>query len=137
MGYPEGIGVVDLMIGFPMKDHHKVYDYLMKGIKDSESASLAMPAGYMFKEVPNDAEEGIDPIEVTIGEMDKCGVEKGLVGLGKQSIEASRRYPGRFYYSLEVDPNDVMETVRKVRTAKDEHDLTAVTFFPSGCLPQV
>ena len=137
MGYPEGIGAVDLMIGFPMRDHHKVYEYLMKGIKDDETASLAMPAGYMFKEVPEDAEEGADPIDVTVAEMDLCGVDKGLVGLGKQSLEAAKRYPGRFHFSLEVDPNDVMGTVRKIRAAKDEHDLTAVTFFPSGCMPQV
>ncbi len=137
MGFPKDVGAVDLMIGFPMRDHHKVYEYLMKGIKDDESESMAMPAGYMFKEVPEDADEGVDPIEVTIGEMDKCGVEMGLVGLGKQSIEAAKRYPGRFLFSLEINPNDVMGTIRKMRTAKDEHDLTAVTFFPSGCLPQV
>jgi uncharacterized protein len=137
MPFPSDIGVVDLMIGFPLRDHRKVYDYLMRGIKDDETASMAMPAGYMFKEVPKDADEGIDPIEITIGEMDKCGVEKGLVGLGKQSVAARDRFPGRFYFSLEIDPNDVMGTIRKMRAAKAEHDLTACTFFPSGCLPQV
>jgi predicted TIM-barrel fold metal-dependent hydrolase len=30
-----------------------------------------------------------------------------------------------------------MGTVRRIRTAKAEDDLTAVTFFPSGCFPQV
>ena len=30
-----------------------------------------------------------------------------------------------------------MGTIRKVRKAKEEHDLAAITFFPSGCLPQV
>ena len=60
MGYPSDLGVVDLMIGFPMRDHHKVYDYLMRGIKDEETASMAMPAGDMFKEVPEDADEGIN-----------------------------------------------------------------------------
>ena len=35
---PEGIGVVDLMIGFPHRDRKAVYDYLRKGAKDSVGA---------------------------------------------------------------------------------------------------
>ena len=34
---PEGIGIVDLMIGFPMRDKKKVYEYLMRGIRDEET----------------------------------------------------------------------------------------------------
>lgn len=38
---------------------------------------------------------------------------------------------------MEIDPNDITGTVRKIRAAKDEHDIKAITSFPSGCNPQV
>lgn len=138
MGVPEGIGVVDLMIGFPMRDKEATYEYLMRGIKDDETKdSFSFPAEYMFKDVPEGARPDVDPIDEAFAEMDKVGVEKGLFGLSEQSREARDRRPGRVYTSLEVDPNDVMTSVRKIRSAVDKHDLKAVTVFPSGCLPQV
>lgn len=138
MAMPTGIGAVDLMIGFPHHDRSAVYDYLRKGAKDSETKEeMKFLAEYMFKDVPDDLAEGVDPIDVTFGEMDRHGVEIGLFGLTKPTLEARDRYPGRVLLSLEVDPNDVMGTVRKMRQAKADHDLAAVTFFPSGCLPQV
>jgi predicted TIM-barrel fold metal-dependent hydrolase len=138
MPMPSGIGAVDLMIGFPHHDRSAVYDYLRKGAKDSETKEeMKFLAEYMFKDVPDDLAEGVDAIGVTFAEMDRHGVEIGLFGLTKESIEARQRYPGRVLLSLEVDPNDVMGTIRKMRTAKAEHELAAVTFFPSGCVPQV
>jgi len=135
---PEGVGIVDLMIGFPMRDRKKVYEYLMRGIHDEESKhALPMPAGYMFKDVPDENEGGVDPIEATFGEMDKYGIHAGLFGLTDDAREAKRRYPGRVFTSLETDPNEVMKTLRRIRKAKEEDDLTAVTFFPAGCFPQV
>jgi len=135
---PTGVGAVDLMIGFPHHDRSAVYDYLRKGAKDSETKEeMKFLAEYMFKDVPDNLAEGVDPIDVTFGEMDSHGVEIGLFGLTELTLEARERYPGRVLLSLEVDPNDVMGTLRKMRTAKADHDLAAVTFFPSGCLPQV
>jgi predicted TIM-barrel fold metal-dependent hydrolase len=137
VGYPKGIGVVDLMIGFPFKDKKATYQYLMPGIKDAQShGEFAMPAQYMFKDIPDEAGDA-DPIETTFGEMDKYGIEIGLFGLSEQSIEASKRYPGRVAFGMEVDPNDVMAAVRKVTQAKADHDLKAVSVFPAGCFPQV
>jgi len=138
MTYPQDIGAVDLMIGFPMHDKKKVYEYLMRGIKDSETKdSFTFPAEYMFKDVPDAAEGDIDPVEQTMAEMDKYGVAMGLFGAGEVSIEARKKHPGRIHLSLEVDPNDVMGAVRKIRKAKDRYDLKAITVFPSGCMPQV
>ena len=138
MAMPTGIGAVDLMIGFPHHDRSAVYDYLRKGAKDAETKEeMRFLAEYMFKDVPEEVGEEVDPIDVTFAEMDRHGVEIGLFGLTKLTLQARERYPGRVLLSLEVDPNDVMGTVRKMRTAKADHDLAAVTFFPSGCLPQV
>jgi predicted TIM-barrel fold metal-dependent hydrolase len=125
------------MIGFPFKDKKATYQYLMPGIKDAQSqGEFAMPAQYMFKDIPDEAGDA-DPIETTFTEMDKYGVEIGLFGLSETSIEAAKRYPGRVAFGTEVDPNDVMGAVRKVRQAKKEHDLKAVSVFPAGCFPQV
>src|SRR4051794_31540145 len=120
---PDGVGIVDLMIGFPMRDKKKVYEYLMRGIHDEETnGEFTFPAEYIFKEVPDENEEGADPIDTTFVAMDKWGIQAGLFGLGDDAREARRRYPGRVFTSLEVDPNDVMKTVRKIRRAKEQDD---------------
>ena len=138
MAMPEGIGVVDLMIGFPFADKKQVYANLQAGLKDSQSTEeFVMPVEYMFKGIPDEAEEGSDPIEYTIAEMDRWGIDKGLFGLSETSIEAKRRHPSRVYFVTEVDPNDVMGTVRLMKAKKAEHDLKAISVFPSGLVPQV
>ena len=139
MAYPDGIGVVDLMIGFPIRDRKVMYDRLLKaGLKDQESRQeFTFPAEYMFKDVPGEADDEHDPIEVAFAEMDRFGVEVGLFGMSPDALAAKERDPKRVQLSLEVNPNDVMGAIRKIRKAKAEHDLRAVTFFPAGCLPQV
>jgi uncharacterized protein len=137
MGYPDGVGAIDLMIGFPFRDKKAVYEYLKPGIKDGGSDDLEMPAGYMFKDVPDEAGDDADPIEIAIAEMDRWGVAAGLFGLSENSIEARRRYPNRVFFSTEIDPNDITGAVRKVRQAHEEHGIKAVTTFPAGCNPQV
>ncbi len=138
MAYPEGIGVVDLMIGFPLRDRKATYEYLERGIKDSETKdSFTFLAEYMFKDVPEGAKEEVDPIDETLAAMDACGVERGLFGLSGQTLKAKHRYPDRVDISLEVDPNDVMGTIAKIRSAVVDHEIKAVSVFPAGCLPQV
>ncbi|MCB0993661.1 MAG: amidohydrolase family protein [Acidimicrobiales bacterium] len=125
------------MIGFPFRNKKATYEYLMKGMKDAQTKDgFEFPAEYMFKETPDEAGEA-DPIETTFAEMDRWGVDKGLFGLSDTSIEAKKRYPNRVYFSTEIDPNDIMGVVRKIKQAKDDHDLKAVTCFPAGTFPQV
>ncbi len=138
MAYPTGVGVVDGMIGFPIRNRDQVYARLRRAAKDRESKEeFAFPAEYMFKEVPEAAAEEEDPIGVTFAEMDRFNVETGLFGLSPDALEGQRRDPTRVALTLEVDPNDVMGAIRKVRAARADHDLKAVTFFPAGCMPQV
>jgi uncharacterized protein len=138
MPMPEGIGAVDLMIGFPSADARKQYEYLRSMTKDAESDGMEFPVEYMFKEVPNYLPEGADPIETTLGEMDRCGVAIGMIGsYGRLSERALRDHPDRFVTSIEVDPNDISGCVRRIRQAKDERDIKAVSSFPAGCNPQV
>jgi predicted TIM-barrel fold metal-dependent hydrolase len=135
---PNDIGIIDLMIGFPFTDKTATYAERVKGVKDSASEDLSMPAGFLFKDAPDavDASE-VDPIDITFTEMDKYGIDQGLFGLSERSIEAAARYPGRVNFITEVDPNDVMGAVREIQQAKADHDLKAVSVFPAGCMPQV
>jgi len=138
VAYPTGVGVVDGMIGFPIRNRDQVYARLRRAAKDRESKEeFSFPAEYMFKEVPEAAAEEEDPVAVTFAEMDRFNVETGLFGLSPDALEGQRRDPKRVALTLEVDPNDVMGAIRKVRAAKADHDLKAVTFFPAGCVPQV
>lgn len=138
MGMPEGIGAVDLMISFPKADAAASYEFLRNISKDAESQTMEFPAEYMFRNVPNHLPEGADPIEVTLGEMNHCGVDVGLISCaGEVPQRALREHPDRFVAGLEIDPNDITGAVRAIREAKDTYDLRAVTTFPAGCNPQV
>ncbi len=135
---PGGIGVVDLMIGFPSADPRRHYAHLRAVAKDAESQSMEFPAEYMFKDVPNQLEDQADSVGVTLAAMDQHGIAIGMVGLGNEAtLDALRRHPDRFVASLEVDPNEITTTVRRIRSAHAEHGVVAVTTFPAGCNPQV
>jgi predicted TIM-barrel fold metal-dependent hydrolase len=138
MPMPTDVGVVDLMIGFPSGQARRHYEFMQSQLRDADSRAMEFPAEYMFKQVPNTLDEGQDPVEVTLGEMDRFGVAVGLVGLGGGvTARALKEYPDRFRAGLEVDPNDVTGAVRRIRSAFDEHGIVAVTTFPAGCNPQV
>lgn len=139
MGMPEGVGVVDLMIGFPSADPGSRYAGIRALTRDAGSEVMTFPAEYMFRQVPNYLPEGADPVEVTLGEMDRAGIAVGMLGDPYREVEARalRDHPDRFVATLAVDPNDIGEAVRRIRRAKDECDIKAVTSFPAGCNPQV
>jgi predicted TIM-barrel fold metal-dependent hydrolase len=138
MPMPTDVGIVDLMIGFPSADAPRHYDFLKPQLRDDESGRMAFPVEYMFKAVPNELEEGADPVAVTLGEMDRYGIEVGLIGLGGEaSRRALKEHPDRFRAGVEIDPNDITGAVRKIRRAYDEHGVLAVSTFPAGCNPQV
>jgi predicted TIM-barrel fold metal-dependent hydrolase len=133
-----GVGAVDLMIGFPSGNAKEQYAFLRSQLRDAESADMEFPAEYMFKKVPNFLPEGADPIEVTLGEMDVCGVAVGVIGTSNEvSQRALREHPDRFRGQCHVDPNDITGAVRRIRAAHDEFDIVAVSSFPAGCSPQV
>ena len=135
---PTGIGVIDTMIGFPDADF-AVYDFIRNQLKDQQSTDYEFPVEYMFKNVPKDLYgTDADPVDVTLGEMDRFGIEIGLIGCeGEKSQRALTEHPDRFVAMTNADPNDVMGEVRKIRRLKDEWDIRAVGTFPVGCTPQV
>ncbi len=134
--------IVDTMIGFPT-DSKVLYATMREQmLRDKESKeTLEMPAGYMFHDIPHfDDGADIDPVAVTLAEMDRFGIETGLVSLSAAPEVAARAltdHPGRFVASLTVDPNTGMDGVRDIVRAHEQWGIRAVSLFPHGVTPQV
>jgi hypothetical protein len=138
MPIPQGLGAIDLMISFPSADARGHYDNLRALAKDAESKEMEFPAEYMFKNVPKDLPTD-DPISVTLHEMDKYGIEVGLIGVSDATSRlALKRHPDRFAPSGNIpDPNDVTGSVRALRQEYEEFGIKATGVFPAGTFPQV
>jgi len=142
MGMPTDIGIVDTMIGFPHKDMKETYRFITKQTKDRQSQEeFEFPVEYMFKDVP---EKGLrdadDPIGVTLREMDRWGIERGLIGVGRgddTGDRALKEHPDRFIPSASFDPNDGMQGIRDLVRAHETWGIRAVGCFPAGTYPQV
>jgi predicted TIM-barrel fold metal-dependent hydrolase len=136
MAMPSGIGIVDTMIGFPAEDF-KVYDFIREQLKDP-SAGFEFPVEYMFKEAPKALYGAGDPISATLKEMDRFGVEIGLVGVGDEvSRQALRDHPDRFVGQGHVDPNAGMDGVREMVRQHEQFGVRAFSAFNAGYNPQV
>jgi len=138
MGMPAGLPIVDTMIGFPHEGFEQ-YDFIRKQTKDrSSKEEMEFPAEYMFKDVPKDLPTD-DPISVTLHEMDKYGIEVGLIGVSDATSRlALKRHPDRFAPSGSIpDPNDVTGSVRALRQEYEEFGIKATGVFPAGTFPQV
>ena len=138
MGMPAGLPIVDTMIGFPHEGFEQ-YDFIRKQTKDRNSKEeMEFPAEYMFKNVPKDLPTD-DPISVTLHEMDKYGIEVGLIGVSDATSRlALKRHPDRFAPSGNIpDPNDVTGSVRALRQEYEEFGIKATGVFPAGTFPQV
>jgi predicted TIM-barrel fold metal-dependent hydrolase len=140
MGMPAGIGIIDLMLNIPGAHSARWYEFMMPLLLDQESREqFAMPAQYMFKDIPQ-IEGKDDYVGWTVAQMDRFGIECAMLGIDDDNtvtIEALRRFPGRFVCSYEANPNNAMDEVRKIRRLQCEHGIKAVTAFPSGLCPQV
>ena len=140
MAVPQGIGVVDTMIGFPHRDRMaETYAFITRQTKDTQSKEeFAFPAEYMFKQVPEKEIHTDDPVSFTLHQMDQWGVEKGMIGVGGgDGDRAIETHPDRFIPSAGCDPNEGMEGIRKLVRLYETYGVRAVSAFPSGTFPQV
>jgi hypothetical protein len=141
MGMPTDIGIVDLGMGFPYRSVEQkkaAYDFFKANLKDRESLEqMEFPAQYMFKDVPDVVEPGVDPVEWIVEKMDAFGIEQCMTGINDDSIRAKAEHPGRFHLMASADPNKGTETLRRMERLKEEHGIVAVSTFPSGMVPQV
>ena len=138
MPMPSDIGIIDCMISFPSSDFSQ-YEFIRKQLKDPESRdSFDFPVEYMFKNVPKELYGTENPIDVTLHEMDRFGIEKGLIGCdGDVSAKALKDHPDRFIPQAQVDPNEGMKGVRKMVRQYEEFGVKAFGSFPAGYTPQV
>jgi len=147
MGMPFDVPIIDTMIGFPHADMKETYAFITRQTKDRESKEeFAFPAEYMFKQVPEkQLLDSDDPVAVTLGQMDRFNIEKGMIGVGARHAEgvspvaerALRQHPDRFIGSIECDPNLGMDGIRDIVRAYETLGIRAVTAFPAGTFPQV
>jgi predicted TIM-barrel fold metal-dependent hydrolase len=136
MGVPANIGIVDTMIGFPADDF-KMYDFIREQLKDS-SAKFEFPVEYMFKNVPKELYGAGDPISITLHEMDRFGIEMGLIGVGGDvSRKALKQHADRFIPQGSVDPNKGMEGIRAMVRQYEEFGVRSFGAFNAGFNPQV
>ncbi len=117
MAMPTDVPIIDCMISFPIEDKKKLYEFITKQTKDQQSKDeYAFPVEYMFKDVPDEHDSDEDPVAVTLREMDKHNIEKGLIGIGSDnSRRALQQHPDRFVAALSVDPNDIMGALAQDR----------------------
>ena len=148
---PDGIGVIDLMMGTRAGPAaQSQYGFMRRGLKDEGSKGMNFPAQYMFRDVPysdqaRDAdrqpkEEPASGAALLLPHMDRHGVERAMIGVGPDHSEAQAcltDHPDRFFGSYQVDPNRGMEGVRELVQMHDEWGIKAATAFPAGYLPQV
>jgi len=138
---PTDLGIVDLGIGFPyqsVEDKKHAYDFFRPLLKDRQSLEeFEFPAQYMFKDVPDVVDPDVDVVQWIVDKMDAFGIEMAVTGVSENGIRASKEHPGRFFLSGRADPNEGMETLRRMEQQKRDHDIVSVSTFPSGTFPQV
>jgi uncharacterized protein len=135
MTMPTDIGIIDTMVGFPKRDRSEVYKFLAPHLKDEESKGFSFPAQYMFKDVPANLEDNVDPVAVVLDNLDRFGVERAMVGIREDredSTRALKEHADRFVGSVEVDPNQGMDGVRYLQRMVETYGIVAATTFPAG-----
>src|SRR5262249_25121586 len=93
------------------------------------------------KDVPH-PQAGEDPVRFLLEQMDRFGIEKGMLGVSfaernADALRGLQEHPDRFFGSFEVDPNAGMDGVRNLGRAYEELGVKAATAFPAGLSPQV
>jgi hypothetical protein len=133
-----GVGIVDTLIGFA-SDPDQLYGAMRhRMLRDEQSKSMVMPAEYMFHDVPTHSVD--DPVTLTLSEMDRFGIEIGLISLTATPDSAEKAltvHPDRFLASFTIDPNDGMDGIGALVRAHEQWGIRAVSVFPHGVWPQV
>ena len=140
MPMPKDIKIIDLMLNIPGEDNSQWYEFMKPLLMDQESRDIfKMPAQYMFTDIPKTGKQE-DYTAYTLSQMDKYGIERAMLGITADRdviMQAVSKHPGRFFLSYEANPNYGMDEVRKIERLYKEHNIKAVTAFPSGLCPQV
>jgi predicted TIM-barrel fold metal-dependent hydrolase len=140
MPLPKTVKAIDLMVNIPT-DEHNVAGYAAMAAmqRDAADQKTTMPAGYMFKNVPGIGSDPAKFVENIAAEMDKWNVGLAMIPLADSARhpEIKERFADRFCFHSAVNPGAGMDEVRRIRQAKKDHDIKALTYFPSASNPQV
>jgi len=135
------VGVIDTLMSVPAEMTGSGYSFLdgmMQGAHKKDTKK-GHPADYLFKEVPK-SEKGEEGAQFVLGEMDKHGVDMGVIdatdpeGVGSRTIG---KYPNRFVGTVQLDPNRGMDAVRLLETRVQSGEVIAASVFPAFVNPQV
>ena len=136
MTMPTGIGAIDTMVGFPKRDRRAVYEFLAPHLRDRESKEeFTFPAQYMFKDLPPEVDDNVDPVAVVLDNMDRYEVAQAMIGVApdrEDALRAMADHPDRFIGSFAVDPTQGMDGVRAPEHAVEHLGARAATTFPAG-----
>ena len=122
MGFPTDINIIETFVGMPSRNRKEVYKFLAPHLRDQESKDFRFPAQYMFKDVPPDTEEGVDPVALLIDNFERHNIEKAMLGYNPNNpdcLRALTEHPDRFFTCFEFDPTDGV-------------NLRAISTFPAG-----
>jgi predicted TIM-barrel fold metal-dependent hydrolase len=134
MGFPDDIGIIETFVGMPSRNRKEVYKFLAPHLKE-ESQDYKMPAQYMFKDVPADLDDSVDPVAVLVDQLDRHNIETAMLGFNPERedcVRAVQEHPARFLKCYEFDPNDVMPGIEKIRGLHEQFGLNALSTFPAG-----
>lgn len=136
-GRPAGITAIDTLIGFRSPAD---VDRNPSNVRPSQRGDKH-PADYMYRDIPATADVDADEAWVvadTLAAMDANGIGVGLITLGdRAALPAARAHPERFALATQVDANDVVGAVRRIRDDHATHGTRAVGAFPAGGSPQL
>ncbi len=139
MGFPDEPRAFDTMLGVP-SNRDAWQGTFGSLVRDPGSQDLKHPAGYMFNDLP-EVDATVDYDQFMVREMDRWGVQSGLVPVGFGPDDLGRHaiveHPGRFHGSFAVDPNDGPAGVVDLTRAVRDLGAIAAACFPSGTSPQV
>jgi len=135
MAYPTDIPIIETFVGMPSRNRKEMYKFLAPHLRDQESKDFRFPAQYMFKDVPPDTDEGVDPVALLVDNLDRYNIEVAMLGYNPDNpdcLRALSEHPSRFITCLEFDPNDVMPAIERIRRVHGEVGLKAISTFPAG-----
>src|SRR4051794_23910687 len=127
------------MIGLPSVDRRDWQASLAPVLRDEESESFDHPAGYMFKDTPKVKREP-DSIDFLLREMDRFGIEKGLIPVtltDELHVRALAEHGDRLFGSVEIDPTGGVGATGELARAVRDHNVIAVHFSRGGKTPAV
>ena len=137
---PGTFPIIDTLMSVPHGPDDASWKRMMAAtLRDKESKeTFRFPAEYMYKDLP--AERTASGAEAVIAEMDRWGIQRGLINVSfsdEVALAALRDYPDRFIGAYHVDPNQGMDCVRELRRVVEELGVRAAGAFPCGYVPQV